>query len=134
MNSNEPAMRSHSLKNRVIHELKEFVVLAAYLYVAFGAIVLYKAGVMREAGVEWSPWGLALIKSLLVAKFMLTGRAIRIGQRFGDKPLIWQTVHRSLAFLCFVLALTVLEEVVTGLIHHESVWEAVSQLGGGNLL
>ena len=123
----------HSLKGRAVSELKAFILLTIYLYVAFSALIMFKAGVMREAGESWSPWGLALIKSLLVAKFMLVGKAVHAGERFRDKPLIWQTVYRSLVFLAFVLVLTVIEEAIVGLIHHKPVWEAVSEIGGGNL-
>src|SRR5262249_6844797 len=88
--------KAHSLKSRAIEEFKAFVLLAIYLYIAFGSLILFKAGVMREAGVSWAPWGLGIIKSLLVAKFMLIGRAVHAGERFGDRPLIWQALYRSL--------------------------------------
>ena len=122
-----------SLKGRAVSELKAFILLTIYLYIAFSALILFKAGVMGEAGHSWSHWGLALIKSLLVAKFMLIGRAVHAGERFGDKPLIWQTVYRSLVFVAVVLVLTVIEEAIVALIHHEPIWNAESAMGGGNL-
>jgi len=124
----------HSLKQRAVSEFKAFIVLTIYLYIAFASLILFKTGVMRQAGVELWSWGLPLIKSLLVAKFMLVGRAAHAGERFGDKPLIWQTVYRSLVFLVIVLILTIIEEGIVGLIHHKPVWDTVSEMGGGNLL
>jgi len=122
-----------SLKERTVSEFKAFIVLTIYLYIAFAALVLFKTGVMREAGVELWPWGLPLIKALLVAKFMLIGRAFHAGERFGLKPLIWQTVYRSLVFVAVVMVLTVIEESIIGVIHHKPVLDAVMEIGGGNL-
>src|SRR5271155_2780058 len=104
--------KHRSFKTRAFGEFNEFLVLSAYLYVAFSALVLFKAGVLREVGNQWSPWGFAAVKALLVAKFMLVGRAAQAGERLADKPLIWRTVYRSLIFLVVVLVLTVIEEAV----------------------
>lgn len=123
-------------RDRALHkaaeEFKEFLGLFAYLYVAFGALILLKSGILRSAGIDWAPWGLAAIKALLIAKFVLIGRAVGMGNRFKDKPLIWGTIHRSLVFLAFVLVLTVLEEAAIALIHHRPMWQSVSDIGGGN--
>ena len=135
MSTEKTAEHSRSLKQRAVSELKAFIILTIYLYIAFASIVLYKTGVMREAGVDLLPWGLPLIKALLVAKFMLIGRAAHAGERFGDKPLIWQTVYRSLVFLVIVLILTIIEEAIVGWFHHKSsLWDPVAEIGGGNLL
>ncbi len=121
-----------TVKARAVGELKEFTVLFAYLYTAFAALLLFKIGVLRELADHWTPLGLAAIKALLVAKFVLVGRAAHVGERFAGRPLIWQTVYRSLVFLFVVLVLTIIEEAIVGLIHHRPLWESVSAIGGGN--
>ena len=122
------------LRTKAAIEFREFVVLSVYLYIAFGALILLKAGILREHGIEWAPWGLGVIKAMLVAKFILIGRAMRVGERFRTKPLIWQTLHRSLAFLGVVVVLTILEEIVVGLIHDRTAWQSIRGLGGGNAI
>lgn len=122
------------VKAKAAHELKELIVLTAYLYVAFGAIIFYKSAVLRGVGIDAAPWGLAIIKALLVAKFILLGRAARIGERFQDKPLIWPTLYKSAIFLGVVWILTVIEEAVVALLHGRSVMEAIAGIGGGTPL
>jgi hypothetical protein len=53
--------------------------------------------------------------------------AIFIGEGFRTKPLIWQTLCNSIAFLIFVAGLTVIEEVIVGFIHGQTFWRSMSE-------
>jgi hypothetical protein len=87
-----------TLGQRAVHEFKELAILTAFLYVTLGAVILMKAAVLHGAGVSFIPWGIAIVKALVLAKFMLIGRAM-IGERFNDRPLTWPTLYKSFAFL-----------------------------------
>ena len=67
-----------------MHELKELVFISLYLYVTIGAVILMKTAVLRTEGIEFTPWGIAIVKAVLLAKFMLLGEAMKIG---GAAPL-----------------------------------------------
>jgi hypothetical protein len=121
-----------TLLQRAVHEFKEIAILTAYLYVTLGAVILMKAAVLHGAGISFVPWGIAIVKALVLAKFMLIGRAM-IGERFNDRPLIWPTLHKSFAFLMLLVVLTVIEEVVVGLFHHQSVAASLGELTGAKL-
>jgi hypothetical protein len=110
-----------TLGQRTVRELKEFAILTVYLYVTLGAVILMKTAVLHDAGVSFAPWGIAIVKALLLAKFMLLGRAMKIGEHYTTQPLIWPTLHKSFAFLVLLIVLTTIEEVVVGLFHHQSV-------------
>jgi hypothetical protein len=56
-----------------------------------------------------------------------------IGERFTDRPLIWPTLHKAFAFLVLLIVLTVIEEVVVGLFHHQSVAASLGELTGAKL-
>jgi hypothetical protein len=122
------------IKTRAAHELRELVVLTAYLYVAFGAITFYKFTVLQGVGIGWVPWGLPIIKALLVAKFIQLARAARIGERYQGKPLIWPTLYKSVIFLAVVWILTIVEEAIVALLHGRSILEGISGIGGGTPL
>src|SRR5271155_3886200 len=122
-----------TLGQRAVHEFKELAILTAYLYVTLGAVILMKAAVLHGAGISFVPWGLAIVKALVLAKFILIGRAMKIGERFHDRPLIWPTLHKSFAFLVLLVVLTIIEEVVVGLFHHQSVAASLGELIGAKL-
>jgi hypothetical protein len=122
-----------TLGQRAVHEFKEMAILAVYLWVTLGAVILMKAAVLHTAGVSFTPWGIAAVKALVLAKFMLVGKAMKIGERYNDRPLIWPTLHKSFAFLVLLVVLTVIEEVVVGLFHHQSVAASLGELTGAKL-
>ena len=66
----------------------------------------------------------------MLAKFMLLGRAFRVGQRYQNMPLIWPTLHRAFFFLVLLLILTTIEEIVVGLIHDRPLAESLLHVAG----
>jgi hypothetical protein len=92
-----------------------------------------KAAILQAHGIPFAPFGFAAVKALICAKFISVGRIFHIGERFKSLPLIWPTLHKSLAFLALLFVLNILEEVGVGLIHHRTVADSFSEIGGGTL-
>lgn len=123
-----------AIAERAETEAKEFFFLALYLFVVFSALVFLKSAIMEADGVHWAHWGFAAIKALLVAKFILVGRALHIGDGHKDKPLVWQTLHKAVAFTILVAILTVIEEAFVGMMFHGKTFsQSIAELGGGTL-
>ena len=122
-----------TLHQRAIHELKEFVILALYLYITLGAVIAMKTAVLHTQGIEFVPWGIAIVKAMVLAKFMLIGRALKVGERNTTSPLIWPTLHKAFAFLVLLIILTIIEEAVVGLFHHQSIAASLGELVGARL-
>jgi hypothetical protein len=121
------------LHQRAIHEFKELVFISLYLYITLGAVILVKTAVLHAEGIEYAPWGIAIVKAVVLAKFMLLGDAMKIGVRFGARPLIWPTLYKAFAFLVLLIILTVIEEAVVGLFHHRSIAASLGELVGPRL-
>ena len=115
-----------TLHQRAMHELKEFVVLAVYLYITLGAVILMKTAVLNTEGI-------AVVKAAVLAKFMLLGNAMKIGGRNTTSPLIWPTLHKAFAFLVLLIVMTTIEEAVVGLFLHRSIASSLSELVGPRL-
>jgi hypothetical protein len=122
-----------TLHQRAMHELKEFVFLSLYLYITLGAVILMKTAVLHTQGIELTPWGSAIVKAMVLAKFMLLGRAMNIGERTTSSPLIWPTLHKAFAFLLLLIIMTIVEEAVVGLFHHQSIDVSLGELVGPRL-
>ena len=125
--------RKATLPQRAAHELKELAILTVYLYITLGAVILMKAAVLRDAGISFTPLGVAAVKALVLAKFVLIGRAMKIGERHTDRPLIWPTLHKAFAFLALLVVLIIIEEVVVGWFRHQSAAAALGELTGAKL-
>jgi hypothetical protein len=127
-------MQRSIYRERFVVELREFVILATYLFICFTAIAAYKAAVLRAYGVSFAPWVLAAIKALVSAKFLLVGRMFGLGDGLAKKhPLIISTLYRSFTFLVVLIFLTAGEEVILGHLRGETIAESLAGLAGGTL-
>jgi hypothetical protein len=130
-----PAQHHASLAERARHELIAYAVIAAYLYVCFGALFFFKAAVLSNAGVSYAPLGLAAVKALVLGKFLLLLHGARVGERVGrmSRPIsaiAWQ----ALLFATLLIILTVIEELIVGTIHGKPPVAIMSELADGSLM
>jgi hypothetical protein len=127
-------MEKSVYRERFVSELREFTILATYLFICFTALLAYKAALLRAYGVSFAPWVLAAIKALVSAKFLLIGRVFGLGDGLARKhPLIVSTLYRSFTFLIMLILLTAIEEIVMGHFRGETVAESLADLAGGTL-
>src|SRR5215471_8176110 len=122
-----------SIGKRAAHELKEFLIIATYLYVCFSALAYLKAAILEAQGVVFAPFGFAAVKALICAKFLSIGYVFHLGDRYKKHALIWPTLHRSFVFLALLIVLTVVEELLVGYLHHRSFAASFAEIGGGTL-
>ena len=122
-----------TLHQRAIRELKEFAIFAVYFYITLGSVILLKTAVLRAQGIEFAPWGIAVVKAAVLAKFMLLGNAMKIGEGTNTNPLIWPTLHKAFVFLVLLIVMTIIEEAVLGMFHHQSVAASLGELVGPRL-
>ncbi|MFZ0093347.1 MAG: hypothetical protein WB540_21540 [Pseudolabrys sp.] len=120
-----------SLGKRVTGELREFAIIATYLYVCFTALAFLKASILHDEGIQFAPWAFAAIKAVVSAKFILVGRALHLGEGFRNYPLIVPTLYRSITFVVFVTVLTIIEEITVGYLHGRTIMDSLSEMGGG---
>ena len=126
----EHASGKAPLHGKAFEEFKALAALSAYLYVCLGAVILFKSAVLREVGVTYTIWGVALVKAIILGKFMLLLRMAHIGERYRHKPLIWPTLYQSLMFLVMLLILTTIEELLVGLIHGRALTNSLAHVVG----
>jgi hypothetical protein len=120
-----------SIGKRAAHELKQFLIIAAYLYICFTALAYLKAAILQAHGIAFAPFGFAAAKALICAKFMSVGHAFHLGDPYKKHALIWPVLHRSFAFLALLIALNALEKLIVGYFDHRSVADSIAEIGGG---
>src|ERR1700730_2509774 len=82
--SDTPITQYATLAQRARRELVEYLSVSAYLFVCFSALLFYKSAILRSEGIEFTVFGLALVKALILGKFILVLQAIKMDER-GDK-------------------------------------------------
>jgi hypothetical protein len=109
------------LKQKIGREMKGFVVIYVYLTLLIGAFNVYRWLLLAEYHVDYLVYGYTLVEALVLAKIIIVGEGFGIGERFADRPLIIPTLYKTMLFALCVLAFSVLEHLVTGLVHGKDV-------------
>jgi hypothetical protein len=110
-----------TLHPRAMHEVKALVSISVYLYVTLGSVILMKVAVLHTEGIAFTPWGIAMVK------------AVVLGERTTTGPLIWPTLEKALVFLVLLMIMTPIEDAVVGLSHHQSTAVSLGELFGPRL-
>ncbi|THD61910.1 MAG: DUF4339 domain-containing protein [Bradyrhizobium sp.] len=132
--SNEPSA-APTLVQRLRRELTEYFVISAYLYVCFGSLIFYKAAILRGHGIEFtSLFGLAIVKALVLGKFVLIMQALKIGENQNRADsLLAGILKTSFLFVVLLITLSVIEEMIVGYFHGKVGRAVLSEIAGGTL-
>jgi hypothetical protein len=121
-----------TLKQKAYHEMKEFFVIACYLWLVFAILVLYKSVILSENHIPFAAHGLALLNALALAKVMPVARELHLSGSV-QRRLIYQTLFKSAAFAIVLGFFKILEEWAVGWYHGKSFSESMTSIGGGTL-
>lgn len=115
---NRKGKSSESKGEKLLEELRKYALISAYLFICFAVILIYEASV-QGAGTQHPtvPLSLALIKALVLGKFILIGDALSVGSRARHHPLIYRVAWKSVAMLILLIVFKILEELVVGWVH-----------------
>jgi hypothetical protein len=128
-----PADKSATIAERVKKELRDYALLSVYLYICFGALILYKVAILGAQGISYLPFGLPLIKALILAKFILLGRVAHVGERRESSRIAFRIAYKALAYLILLMVLSAAEEMIMGMVHGKSIAAIFAELGGDKL-
>jgi hypothetical protein len=127
------ATTSSTLKQKAIEQMKEFSLIALYLWLVFGLFIVYKSVILADYHIAFAYHGFALINALALGKVMLVAKDLHLGERFDDAPLIYPTLLKSAVFTVVLACFKILEDAAIGLYHGKSFGDSVADLGGGTL-
>lgn len=116
------------LKHEIAHEIRSFLWIALYLTVFFSLLRWYTQLAMHEYQVDYGGYGYVVLQSLALAKLILTGEALRLGERYRERPLIAPTLYKTLVFSAFVAAFHILEHLIMGWVEGENLREIVQKI------
>jgi hypothetical protein len=114
-------------------ELKQFLQVALYMYACFIMLLLYTASI-SGAHVGIAHAGTALLKSLLLAKFVLLSHWLRLGEGSSGWRGIYSVLYQALAMWVFLILLTVIEKLVETWVRGQSIATAFGELHGQALV
>jgi hypothetical protein len=128
-------MTDSPFKQRLAHEIHEFLAVFLFLAPFFLAIANYRMYLQRNFAYPFLTYCMSLVSALVLSKIILIGELVHLGGRFSNRPLFLITVYKSAVFTIFYLMFHLVEEGVRGALHgkgflHAVQAEAFASVGG----
>jgi hypothetical protein len=125
----ETNLPNHTVKQKVVHELRQLIGIFLYLFVFFTVFRIYTRLITDQYQVSYLAFSLILLKSLALAKVILTGEALGLGRRIlREKPLMVTTLYFATVFAAFALLMEILEHLILGWFHHKGASDVFAEI------
>ncbi|MGN6733796.1 MAG: hypothetical protein ACTHMB_17785 [Candidatus Binatia bacterium] len=125
---NDTHKKSADVKRAIVHELIEYWINFGYLAFFLVAFTWYRRLILAEYQVRYTNYWFPLIEAAVLAKVIMIGDLLRLGQRMENKPLIVSAFFRTVMFSVWVGIFSVLEETVLGLLHGKGLANGVEEI------
>jgi len=93
-------------------ELLELLPPTIFFFIAFHILVLFRALLLRQYGVQTSTVAGATVAALVVGKVVLIADALPFVNRFPEKPLMFNVAWKTLIYMVAALVVHYLEHLI----------------------
>jgi hypothetical protein len=108
-------VKTAELKSQFYEETKKYILLTVYIAMILGGLKIYKRMILTEYHVSYFSYGFGLFESMMLAKIILLGNFLGIGERFRERPLIIKILYKAFVMSLMALFFSILEYAVEGL-------------------
>lgn len=117
-----------TFKQKLIHELSEYLINVIYLTLFFGAYFVARRLTLSYYGIHVDDYFTAPIKALIIGKVIMIGSLFSLSRKYENKPLIIPVLYKMVIFLAFCVLFDLLEDFIKGWINTGSAGSAYSEL------
>lgn len=118
-----------TLKQRLLHEFREYLINATYMALFFSAVIFYRRALLAEHGIVVEDYFLGVIKALVIGKVIMVGAFLRLSRYYEDRPLIIPTLYKTVLFTLWVVLFDIVEAWIRAWIATGGPITAFSNLG-----
>jgi hypothetical protein len=116
------------LKSRLVAETKSLLGVWFYLALLLGSFATYRRLLLAEYHISFFRYGFSIVEAFVLAKVIILGRMMGLGERYLHRPLIVPTLYKTMGFSILVFAFTILEHLVLGRWHGKGPAEVMSEV------
>lgn len=98
-----------NLKKKIINELKVIFWTTLYFICFLGVLILIKTLLLEEYKIGFSGYSIIVVGALVTAKVVLVLENVSLGTWIKNKPVIVETILRTILYLIGVFVVMVLE-------------------------
>lgn len=117
-----------SLRVRLWEETRLMLWVFLYIFLFLAALAAYRAVLLGAKGAPLSTILQCFIEAMVIAKVMVIGNALKLGDRFHLRRRSLRVLLRAASFTIFTLLFSGVEEWVKGLYHGQSTSQILQDL------
>jgi hypothetical protein len=117
----------------MLSELKHLLQIFLYMLICVGAILYFRMSIPSRENIGLWHFGYAIVKALLLAKFVLLGHMLHIGERARGRALFYSSLYQALALWLLLIVLLGLEEGVVALFQGQTIRSSIDAVLGSSL-
>ncbi len=117
-----------SLKQTLFSETRKYLVLTAYISLVMFGLKIYKKMILDEFHISYFHVGFSLFEAMVLAKIIMLGEFLRIGERFNHKPLIIKTVYKAFCMSLLAMVFSFIEFSVEGIISSRGFSDIMTEI------
>lgn len=117
-----------SIKARLWDETRLMLWIFLYIFLFLTALAAYRAVLLGGKGAALSAIVQCFVEAMVIAKVMVIGNALRLGDHLPLRRRALRIVMRSFMFVVFTMLFSALEEWVVGLYHGHTTAQMIEQL------
>ncbi len=125
------------IKEKLISETKKYILLTAYISLVMLGLKIYTKAVLDEHHISYFRISFSLFESMILAKIIMLGEFLNLGERFNNRPLIIKTVYKSFCMSLLAFVFSIVEYAVEGLVNSREFSGIVAEIlikGKGEML
>ena len=116
------------IRQRFKEEMRTYAIISLYLWICFTVLLLYQNSILRINDLALLPLSSAAIKALILGKFILIGKAIKVGERGRHDVLLHRILWKSLATMLLLMMFSSLEDLLAGLVHGHAIADTMAEM------
>lgn len=101
---------------KLLGEVQELLKISLYMLLCVSALLYFRMSIPSAENIGLWHVGYAIVKALVLAKFIMLGRMLHIGERKRRQPLFYSSLYQTLALSVLLIILLGLEEGVIALV------------------
>lgn len=129
--THEASDRKSTRWARVKASAIRFLIMFAYLLVAFTLFQMHEYVILEEHGLPYTRFGFAVVNAFVLAKVMLLGEEFNLGQWSPHWPRIYPILGRSALYTVLFIVFDVVEKTLRGVIEGKTIVASLPHEAGG---
>ena len=101
-----------SLKLTFFSETRKYLILTAYISLVMFGLKIYKKMILDEFHISYFHIGFSLFEAMILAKVIMLGEFLKVGERFNERPLIIKTVYKAFCMSLLAMVFSIVEFAV----------------------